>query len=246
MQISKNLVYTAAAAFLALFAAVFFLLGRESTRRRAPAAAPVAPQPAPEAEPPRAALNAQAAPPSGIASAPTPATPSAPAMPTTAPRPSGGPAVPSPALAMAPLPPLEQPRPAQSDAAAAARDYFLQMQAIQTVASTNDTSEFANKLLTASMTGDSSGFDDLIKVMQAGAARARMITPPPCCVEYHQRLLAMLAESTTMVEQLKSAIARNDSGALTTLASSASSLQSRANALDEDARSIKTRLGLAR
>jgi len=136
-------------------------------------------------------------------------------------------------------------QPAGGDARAAARDYFSRMQAIQSVASTNDTSEFANKLLTASMTGDSSGFDDLVKVMQAGAARARAVTPPACCVEYHQRLLGMLGESTRMVEQLKAAIGKSDSTALTALAASASALQTRASALEDEAGQIKARLGFA-
>jgi hypothetical protein len=134
--------------------------------------------------------------------------------------------------------------PASSEAAAV-RDYFAQMQAIQTVSPTNDTGEFANKLLTASMAGDTSGFDDLVKVAEAGASQARAITPPAACADYHQKLIAMLGESVDMVRTLKRAIATNNSTALTALAASGTSLQARANALEDEAKLIKTRFGLA-
>jgi len=249
MQISKRAVYAAAAVFLALFGMVFFLLGRESTRRRSPTAmaatSPTIAQPPGEAEPrpppPPSMPSAAGMPPPPMPSAaavPPPPPASPPPMPSAAATPE------APAIEMAPMPALGA-QPAGGDARAAARDYFSRMQAIQSVASTNDTSEFANKLLTASMTGDSSGFDDLVKVMQAGAARARAVTPPACCVEYHQRLLGMLGESTRMVEQLKAAIGKSDSTALTALAASASALQTRASALEDEAGQIKARLGLA-
>jgi hypothetical protein len=234
MQISQRAVYAAAAVFLALFGVVFFLLGRESTRRRSPTA--MAATSSPIAGPPPAEVG----PPPPL---PPPPMPSAAAMPP--PMPSAAATPEAPAIEMAPMPALGA-QPAGGDVRAAARDYFTRMQAIQSVASTNDTSEFANKLLTASMTGDSSGFDDLVKVMQAGAARARAVTPPACCVEYHQRLLGMLGESTRMVEQLKAAIGKNDATALTALAASASALQTRASALEDEAGQIKARLGLAR
>jgi hypothetical protein len=251
MQISRSAVYAAAAVFLALFGAVFFLLGRESTRRRSAAmASGSAPAPIAESSPVGAAAPiAQRA----AATTAAPMQPAAQPMPTStvgqvpavAPASQDGAPERVPAIEMAAMPPLADP-PAVADGRSAARDYFSRMQAIQTVASTNDTSEFANKLLAASMTGDSSGFDDLIKVMKEGAARARAIAPPPCCVDYHQRLLGMIAESARMVEQLKDAIGKNDSTALTALAASAGTLQTRANALEEEATQIKARLGLGR
>lgn len=246
VQVSRNVVYAAAAAFLVLFAAVFFLLGRESSRRRGPA-------------PGTATATAEVAMPEvrAVAAAGTPA--AIPALPAVAPlpgtrassdaevrvAPAARAGTSSPVIVAAPLPPLEPSRAAAGDAAAAARDYFVRMGAIQTFASTNDTGEFANKLLLGTMNGDMSGFDDLLRVMQLGAERARAITPPACCVEYHQRLLGMLADSTQLLDRLKTAIKGGDAGALTALTASASSLQTRADALDSEARGIKTRLGLA-
>ena len=241
MQIHKNVVAAVAVAFAGLLAAVFFLLGRESGRRRSPPVAALSVASQQVAELPAPAPVALVAPMPTQAPQIVPASmPRAPAMPATEPR--------APAIAIAPLPPLpalERPQAPAASPEAAARDYFLRMQAIQTVGPSSDTGEFANKLLTSAMSGDSSGFDDLIKVAEAGADRARSITPPSCCVEYHERLIAMLTESVQIVRQLKAAIATNDSGALTRLAASGSSLQTRANALEDEARQIKTRLGLA-
>jgi hypothetical protein len=241
--VSKRVAIVAAGIFLALFAAVCFLLGRESSRRRtlpavssptpdstASAAAPVSPAIA--AVNPAAPATIAAAPPPMVQLAPAPPPPVRAALPSTPPLPpigaGGGPAGPD------------------SSEAAAARDYFARMQAIQTISPTNDASELANRLLATAMNGDMSGFDDLVKTAEAGAERARAVTPPACCVEYHRRMLAMLGESVAMVGELKTAIKSNDAAALTALAASGSSLQSRANALEDEARQIKARLGLAR
>jgi hypothetical protein len=48
-----------------------------------------------------------------------------------------------------------------------------------------------------------------------------------------------------MVRRLKTAITSNDAAALGTLATTGSSLQARATALEEEARQIKAKLGLA-
>lgn len=249
MHVSRNVIYAAVAVFLALFAAMFFLLGRESSRRSRAAAVPVMATPDP------------AAPDVGVAGAPVSnpiiamqAAAPAPVLPgraaveagaATAPRAAANQPPGVAAISAAPLPPLEPGRAVTSDAVSAGRDYFARMGAIQTFASTNDTGEFANKLLLGTMSGDLSGFDHLLEVMRVGAERARAITPPACCIEYHQRLLGMLEDSTQLLGRLKTAIQNSDAAAMTSLATSASSLQNRADALDEEARRIKSRLGLA-
>lgn len=223
MQVTNRVVAAAAIAFLVLFAAVFFLLGRESAHRRVMAAA--APPAALEvgAPPPPAPRTTRDpfAEPSPHDPAPV-APPSAP--PAVAAPPSAAPGTLAPSRLAAALPPIGA-APAANPEAAAARDYFTRMEAIQTVGPTSDTGEFANKLLAAAMHGDMSGFDELAQVAQAGAARAQAIAPPACCVEYHQQLIAMLTESVAMVQHLKAAIASNDAAALTGLAASGSSLQ---------------------
>jgi hypothetical protein len=243
VQIPKNAVYAAVFAFLVLFGAVLFLLGRESARRRS---GPVV-------------TAATATPPVDTAGSAPPGTPTmppaqAPPMPTvsiSAPparvaAPQDGlppPAAPPPMIALAPLN-LPPAAPAGTDPRSAARDYFTRMQAIQSISPTSNTGELANQLLTSSMTGDSAGFDDLIKTLQAGTARVQAIAPPPCCVEYHQHLLSLLGESTETMKHLRTAISKGDSDALTALAASGGSLQTRATALEDEARRIKSNLGL--
>jgi hypothetical protein len=249
VHVSRNVVYAAVAVFLALFAAMFFLLGRESNRRRHSVAAPAVATTDP-ATPDVDVVGAPVPNPIGAtpAAAPTQGAPRRAAIePAVASAPRAGANEPpsAPASIAPPLPLLVPGRTATSDPAAAGRDYFAQMGAIQTFASTNDTGEFANKLLLGTMNGDLSGFDHLLEAMQAGAERARAITPPGCCVEYHQRLLGMLEDSTQLLGRLKTALQKSDTAAMTSLATSASSLQNRADALDAEARRIKSRLGLA-
>ena len=230
VQVSKRMVVAAGVVFLALFGAVFFLLGRESRRR-----ATVTPVVAQLAEP---------VPPLPVA-APLPAP--SPPMPTSAtavepaPLPRARPSV-APEPATAPL--LRTSAPPPPDDTIAARSYFMQMQAIQTISGSTDTNEAANKLLTASMTGDTGGFDELVKAAQAGATQARAIQPPPCCVAYHEHLLGLLGESVTMVQQIKHAMATNDAASLSALATSGSSLQARAAALEAEGKQIKASLGI--
>jgi hypothetical protein len=183
-------------------------------------------------------------------SAPPPATTAV----TSVPVPTPAPATPVPTPPPAAVPAVQAPAPAipattappTSGEAAAVRAYFAQIQAIQTLDLTGDAGEYANKVLAASMTGDSSGFDDLVRAAESGAARARAIAPPPACAAYHRQLLAMLGDSIAMVRGLKSAIGASDSAALGALAASGMSLQSRANALEAEEAAIKTRFGLAR
>jgi hypothetical protein len=244
VQVSKQVLVGAGVVFLALFGAVFFLLGRESRRPRAVTAVAEAPAYAPSAAP--------------LPSAPLPSAPppSAPPLPTTAPAivsepttrygivessPRGG-IVESDPRALPPSVSVTV-----GDDGGAVRDYFTRMQAIQMYGPTGDTGELANKILASSMNGDNSGFDDLVKAAQDGAEKARAITPPAgCagCAAYHARLLAMLGDGVAMVKQVKTALASGDTGQLTALAASGSALQSRASALEAEARQIKSRYGL--
>lgn len=247
MQVSKQVLVGAGIVFLALFGAVFFLLGRESRRPHAAAVSPAPAEGMPAEGPPTYAAPPSAPP------LPTTAQPAITSEPTTrygivesSPRagivessPRGGVVESDPRA----LPPSVSVT-VGGDGAAAVRDYFARMQAIQMYGPTGDTSEFANKLLASSMNGDTAGFDDLIKAAQDGAEKARAITPPAACADYHARMIAMLGESVAMMKQIKTALASGDSGQLAALAASGSSLQNRASALEAEAKQIKARYGL--
>jgi hypothetical protein len=136
---------------------------------------------------------------------------------------------------------------ANFDQTSAVRDYFLRVQGIQATAPSTDPNEFANKLLASGMTGDTSGFDELVRVTEEGAQRAQAISPPESCAEcasYHQHLLSLLGDSASMMRKLKAAFTSKDASALQSMATAGSSLQASANALDQQARQIKAQYGL--
>jgi hypothetical protein len=218
MQVSKNVVYGVAVAFVGMIAVIFFLLGRESqhVRSRPPGGDQI-----------RAAQDTT---PSPIAPAsPSVAVGAPPSMSTIAPA-SGaqGPAAAAP-----------------SGEAAAVRDYFTRMDAIQAFTGSTDAGEFANTVLAGAMKGDMSGFDNVLKLAQDGVERARAILPPPSCRSYHDNLLRLLGEGVDMLQQLTAALKSNDTGALTAIAVSGNALQARATALEAEGKAIKSRFGIS-
>jgi hypothetical protein len=132
----------------------------------------------------------------------------------------------------------------EADPAVEVRNYFVQMASIQSAGPTGDPMELANKLLASAAGGDASGFNALIKDVDHGIARAQQLHVPAACQEYHQRVIEMLGESGRMLRTLQSSIAHQDTDGLGALAASATSLQSRADALNAQARQIRARYGL--
>ena len=119
------------------------------------------------------------------------------------------------------------------------------MSAIQASGLAGDPTEVANKILASSMSGDPSGFDDILRAAEDGESRARAVTPPPPCAEYHARTLILLHDGITLTRSLRSALERQDTSALASLATSASSLQNRTEALQQEERNLKVRYGVA-
>jgi len=240
VHVSKQVLVGAAIAFALLIGAVGFLLGRESRRPRRGAADVAQTMVAgdPTAEAPAVA-------PGGAVPRPRPSAGAAAAEPaepaSQAPGPGGG----ARAAARIATPALPTTAPAiEADPAIEVRDYFVQMASIQSAGPTGDPMELANKLLASAAGGDSSGFSALIKDVDNGIARARQVHVPAACQDYHQRVLEMLGESGRMLRTLQSSIARQDTDGLGALAASATSLQSRADALNAQARQIRARYGL--
>ncbi len=221
MQVSKNVVYGVAVAFVGMIAVIFFLLGRESQHVRSGQ---------PGGEQIRGAADATPPLPSPIAPvSPSPAVGAPAATSTIAPAPSAQ----GPAAA------------ASSGEAAAVRDYFTRMDAIQAFTGRTDAGEFANTVLAGAMKGDMSGFDNVLKLAQDGLERARAISPPPSCRSYHDDMLRLLGEGVDMLQQLTAALKSSDTGALTAIAVSGNALQARATALEAEGKAIKSRFGIS-
>ena len=94
------------------------------------------------------------------------------------------------------------------------------------------------------MSGDSSGFDSLITLATNGLSRAQALSPPATCAHYHAQLLVMIKESIDVLSTLKSALSRGDATALTSVAGTATGLQTRASALQREEADIKARYGI--
>jgi hypothetical protein len=240
MHVTRHVAYAVAAAFVAMIAIIFYLLGRESVHRRPRGQLAQATAPAPAAEP-----------------APAPAPWSAPTSPP--------PASPTPTYTQPPLPappplPPAMTAPAKRDSwsddrapppitapsgdAPAIRRYFDAIAAIQTVAAAGDATEVATQLLEAAARGDSSGLDGIVHAAEDGVARARALQPPPACAAYHQQLVAMLGESVAMIRSLKQAMASSDANALGAIAVTGNALKARAERLEADGRAIRIRAGI--
>jgi hypothetical protein len=209
VQVSKTVIFVFGAAFIFLLAVLAFLLGRESARKDAPTAPPVA----------------FIAPPPPTPAAPPPEAPTAEARPL-------------------PEPPAATPTPQDSEARAAVRSYFREIELAQDQGSLGEPQEFAQKLLTGMMSGDTAGFDQLVRAANVGLAKARALTPPAPCVAYHQKMLKLLERSTAMLQKLRGALQAKDPGAISTIASDAGALKDQAEGLEREAKALKSRFGI--
>jgi hypothetical protein len=164
--------------------------------------------------------------------------------PPAAPSPAAPP-TPEPAPEARPLPDDHaQPPPQDAEVRAAVRQYFREMDQAQDQGSIGDPKDFAQKLLTGMMSGDTSGFDQVVRAANVGLAKARTLAPPQPCASYHQQMLKLLEQTTAMLVKLRGALQNKDPGAAATIASDANSLKDAAEALEQQEKSIKSRFGL--
>ncbi len=109
--------------------------------------------------------------------------------------------------------------------------YFAKMDSIQ-VAGSGDTTSFAQGILEGIKGGDLSRVDELVNSAKSALAQARSVQPPPPCAEYHSRLLAVLSDSVTGMEQFRTALQNNDSKAMLSLAARFQSKQQELDRLE--------------
>jgi hypothetical protein len=109
--------------------------------------------------------------------------------------------------------------------------YFQRMSVIHSTAGAGDPNVFAMSLIKAGLGGSEAGFDQLIADTERMQREVGQLSPPLSCVGYHEMSMQLLAESRTMLEDLKSAILGRDIEQLNTLAREAGLLQAKAEAL---------------
>ena len=124
--------------------------------------------------------------------------------------------------------------------AARVHAYVLRVDELQAGPS-GDPGEFANKLVASSMSGDASGFDQLITSARGALAAARAVPVPEPGATYHAKLLGMLADSVAMLTQLETALGAKDVSALTAIMPAANALQTQATTLESQGRELKRR-----
>ena len=239
MHIPKWLIATAGLSFVVLIAAVAFFIGRDASRPpAAPTAAAASASPVPQELP----AVRDPAPPEGAPKPPLAEARGAVTPIITPPLSGTAPSNPTTPSASAPGPTPDNSQAAETRARVAA--YFKQMEAIRSGGTSGDPQEFATTLLNAAANGDFSAIDDLVRAASDAERRAAALQPPVECAEYHRLATTLLQESRTMITALRDGLKRNDTEALTSMATSAQSMKSRTDRLAEAEKSLRARFGL--
>ncbi len=225
-------VLIARGALIALVAAL--LVGRESGR-------PQLTQPAQPGVTVTIPPAANVPPPVGATEPPTLARYAAPAAPFEASAAASPVAAPS-----GPTAPYPSPAPASHDSLRdAVATYFRNVEAVQSQAkSWNDPEALARTLLEQGARGDVSGFDGLAAANRKVRDDLRAISAPDPCREHYRLTLALVEESVSMLEGVKSQLQGRDEGSLASLAGSGRDLERKAKEVDAQAAEIKRRFGL--
>jgi hypothetical protein len=144
-----------------------------------------------------------------------------------------------------PPPPTPAPQPATVDPEEKRRvaQYFRDVDRLQNVDVDNPEAS-AQALVTAASSGDTSGLDKLVAQARTAEQKARGLTPPPPCAAYHKKLIALLADSREMVQQLARGFGGGNLEALPALMTRANAEKSRAEAVAHDEQELKRRYGL--
>lgn len=210
-----------ALALAVLFAG--FLLGRSS---------PVA-SPAPTSAPPTLAAERTAPPPAGPTVEPPPALTASGATLVAEPPHETQPAIALPAAA----PPALDGRGREEVAR-----YFDEADAIEARAKYwSDPQALARTILEQASSGNTSGFDDLIRAQTSARDELGRMSVPAECAEHHRRSVAVMTEGLGLLERVKSALASGDLGALDGLPEAAQRLEREAKAVDEIGRTLRPR-----
>jgi len=170
-------------------------------------------------------------------SAPVPAPPVAayaPAAAPVAPVAPGAPSVPVAPVAAAP-----------GGDKAALQAYFAQVESIQ-IGPAGDANSFAQQLITASLKGDTSDIDQLVRDLDRAESNVRAIAAPAAARAHHEALLGQISESKQMMAKIAKALGKGgDPSALSDMAGAARAMQAKAEVLEREEKALKQRAGLS-
>jgi hypothetical protein len=119
--------------------------------------------------------------------------------------------------------------------------YFTDLDAITVdhPSHTGDPQGHAESLVAAAMSGDTTGLDELISANSAMVKDIGSLSPPSPCREHHRRTLAVVNDSTRILQDLKSAMTTSDLGGLMAMQSKAGALEAELKAVDALGESIR-------
>ncbi len=124
--------------------------------------------------------------------------------------------------------------------------YFDAVDRIQPTKMSGDAEGAANELATALAKGDTSELDRMIRETESAKATLAAITPPPPCAAHYRESLGSLDDALEMLRTLKSTMESADPARLADVATHASALRTRAEALERDEQALRRRYGLTR
>lgn len=123
-------------------------------------------------------------------------------------------------------------------------EYLARVERVQGSGGLPEGSDGAQRLLTAVLQGDTSGFDRLIADTRKAESEVKAIQPPPECRAYHAFFVALLGESRDLMTDLRAAIVGADTDRLSSLGERAASLQTKAEELRAQEQELRRTYGL--
>ena len=244
VEVPRSLIILLVCGLVACLVGLAYLIGRDSGR------APTEPVTASTSPPDRdAAQTAPAAATSVPAARPPRRTPPVGrSSPAASPRfdPASSVSEPPPAPTPAPAPRASV-RESTTPRDAVAR-YFEDLDAIgrDGLSVGGDPETLAMAILGQATTGDASAFDELANEQRSALARLRAITPPAPARDHHRRSVALLEESITLLDRLKTGLREGNLAALGELSAQAQRLKRDAEQIETLAADVKQRFGLDR
>ncbi len=136
-------------------------------------------------------------------------------------------------------------RPEATAEAAAVTAYFTQMDAVAAqVKATQDPEAMARTIIDQTLSGNMSGFDELIATQRALQARMRQVQPPSVCRDHHERSLRLVDRAIALLERTRSAVGSRNTSDLASVATEGHAIEEEARATDALANDIRRAAGL--
>ena len=131
-----------------------------------------------------------------------------------------------------------------ADAAAVAA-YFTQMDGVAAqVKAAQDPEALARTILEQTLSGNMTGFDDLIATQRALQARMTQVQPPGSCREHHERSLRLMGRAIALLERTRGAVAGRNTADIANVATEGHAIEEEARATDALANDIRRAAGL--